>query len=200
MCVSFIDVMDHFISEFDRRFSQDNIDVWMTVDYLVPENIDFLCPTKLKPLLDYAMSIPAVSKNIRTQRAAAFEAECDVFRGPLNEAEWKSGAQEEIDLKDVFAYVTRQYSCAAPCLSNLYKLALTIGFTSDTVESVFSRRTIIDSARRQSMTPYRESNLTLVYFEKQLCRDVTFEEFRAMWKKTGVSHFTILNLNLFLLL
>ena len=52
MCVSCIDVMDHFISEFDRRFLQDNIDVWMTVDYLVPENKDFLCATKLKPLLD----------------------------------------------------------------------------------------------------------------------------------------------------
>ena len=125
--------------------------MWMAVDYLVPENKDFLCPTKLKPLLDYAMSIPAVSKNIRTQNAASFEAECEVFRGPLNDVEWKRGAQEEIDLRDVSAYVTRQYSCAAPCLSNLYKLALTIGFTSATVESVFSRRTIIDSARRQSI-------------------------------------------------
>ena len=46
MCVSFIDVMDHFISEFDRRFLQDNIDVWMEVDYLVPENNDFLCAIK----------------------------------------------------------------------------------------------------------------------------------------------------------
>ena len=86
-------------------------------------------------------------------------------------------------MRDVYAYVTRQYSCAAPCLSNLYKLALTNGFTSATVESVFSRRTIIDSARRKSMTPYRESNLPLLYFEKQLCRDVTFEEFRAEWRK-----------------
>ena len=91
MCESFIDVMDHFISEFNRRFSQDNIDVWMAVDYLVPENINFLCATKLKPLLDYAMSIPAISKNIRTQNAASFEAESDVFRGPLNDVEWKRG-------------------------------------------------------------------------------------------------------------
>ena len=99
-----------------------------------------------------------------------------------HDVEWKRGAQEEIDLRDVSAYITRQYSCAAHCISNLYKLALKIGFTSATVESVFSRRTIIDSARRQSMTPYHESNLTLLYFEKQLRRDVTFEEFRAVWR------------------
>ena len=183
MCVSSIEVMDHFISEFDRRFSQYNIDVWMAVDYLVPEKKDFLCPTKFKPLLDYVMSIPDVTNNINTQNAASFKAECDVFRCPLNDVKWKRGAQEEIELRDVSTYVTRQYSCAAPCLSNLYKIALTFGFTSATVEFIVYRRTIIDSARRQSIMPYCESNLTLLYFEKQLCRDVTFEEFRAVWRK-----------------
>ena len=68
MCLSSIDVMDHFISEFDRRFSRDNIDVWVAVDYLVPENKDFLCPTKLKTLLDYAMFIPAVSKKYKDSK------------------------------------------------------------------------------------------------------------------------------------
>ena len=54
------------------------------------------------------MSIPAVSQNRWTQNAASFEAGCDIVRGPLNDVKWKKGAQEEIDMRDVSAYVTRQ--------------------------------------------------------------------------------------------
>ena len=50
----------------------------------------------------------------------------------------------------------------------------TIRFTSASVECVFSRRTIIESARKRSMSPYRQCKLTLLYFVNQLCKEVTY--------------------------
>ena len=128
------------------------------------------------------MSVPAISKNLKPHSTASLDAECQVFKGPLLDVEWKKN-EETVDLRDVGAHVMNNFGKTTPYLCSLYKVALTIGFTSATVECVFSRRTIIDSARRRSMTPYRESNLTLLYFEKQLCKEVTFEEFKLEWRR-----------------
>ena len=180
---SIVEVTDYFKEDFDRRFSEENIAIWQAVDHLLPGIETFLCSTRLQPLLDYAMTVPVISNKLNGPKAGSLSAECEMFKGPLIEIEWTPNEQGIVDMRDVAAYVIKSYSNTAPILCILYQVALTIGFTRASVECVFSRRTIIDSARRRSITLYRQCKLTLLYFEKQLCKEVTYEQFKKEWRK-----------------
>ena len=68
----------------------------------------------------------------------------------------------------------KNYSGAATVLTQLYKLSITAGYASVTNECSFSALQQIDSPRRRSMSPYRECDLTFLYFERELLDSVTF--------------------------
>ena len=69
----------------------------------------------------------------------------------------------------------------ADILQQLFLVAVTAGYSSSVAECVFSALTRIDICHRQKMTPYRETCLTLLHFEKTITRSITFEQFLEKW-------------------
>ena len=73
-----------------RRFSRNNMACWKSMDVLIPNTEELLDPIVLKPLYEYAITIPTV------QRYADADAdtdnlicECKVFKNVLNEKSWE---------------------------------------------------------------------------------------------------------------
>ena len=60
-----------------------------------------------------------------------------------------------------------------------FKVAVTAGYSTSTVESVFSALARTGLPHRRRMRDDRESDLTLLSFEKDLTRRATFAEFLA---------------------
>ena len=58
---SIIEVTDYFSEDFNQRFSEENVAIWQAVDHLLPGNENFVCSTRLQPLLDYAMTVAVIS-------------------------------------------------------------------------------------------------------------------------------------------
>ena len=75
------------------------------------------------------------------------------------------------------------YADAAPVLISMYKLAMTCGYASARVESLFSAMSYVDAPRRQRSTSERECALTHLFFERNLVKEITFEEFCEEWLK-----------------
>ena len=59
------DVLYNIVNEFDRRFSRDNIACWKSKNVLIPNTERFLKPIVLKPLYEYAMTIPTIKRKLR---------------------------------------------------------------------------------------------------------------------------------------
>ena len=72
---------------------------------------------------------------------------------------------------------------SARVITVILTVAVVSGYSTATVENVFSARQRIDSRRRRKLTPYKQGNLTLLHFEKQITKSVTFDEFLAVWKR-----------------
>ena len=88
-----------------------------------------------------------------------------------------------MNFNKVSSYVIKKHAKAAVILSQLYKLSVVAGYASVTNECSFSALQQRDSPRRRSMTPYRECNLTSLYFEEEVLSLITFEGFVKEWFK-----------------
>ena len=122
----------------------------------------------------YAQSIPAIKAAVG--ESLTFNQLCcviQVFKEHLGIVE---GLQ---CMEKIVAKVKRFHS--AKCIGALYKVAVTAGYSTNTVESGFSALANIDLPQRQRMRDHRESDLTILSFEKDFARGVTFEEFLAKW-------------------
>ena len=86
-------------------------------------------------------------------------------------------------MNKVANYIMKRYAKAADILSQLYKLAIVADYASVTNECSFSALQQIDAPRRRIMTPYRECNLTFLYFEKVVLSSITFDDFVKEWFK-----------------
>ena len=96
---------------------------------------------------------------------------------------WPVDEHGKIDLVAVAHVIAEDHGKTAPVLTNLYKVAVTAGFTSTRCECLFSSLTRIDSPQRRSMKTERECNLAyLAYENKVLIDDITFDSFLAEWK------------------
>ena len=59
-----VEVINNLNVEFDNRFNDVNRQLWTSFQTLKPSNIPFLDAGELKPLLDYAKTIPVVSRSL----------------------------------------------------------------------------------------------------------------------------------------
>ena len=66
---------------------------------------------------------------------------------------------------------------------------MTCGYASARVESLFSAMSYVDAPRRQRSTSERECALTHLFFERNLVKEITFEEFCEEWLKKPRSLF-----------
>ena len=169
---------------------------------LKPSNIPFLDAEELKPLLDYAKTIPVVSRRVEELSFDQLKSECAVFRSvimdfsdtqdrlaeaefqkkkPENEAKGRMTKEEKKENKMTQLTQFVLTLTGADILQQLYLVAVTAGYSSSVVECVFSALNRIDTCHRRSMTPYRETSLTLLHFENTITRAITFKQFLVKW-------------------
>ena len=154
----------------------------------------FLQYDVLKPLYDYAVTIPVVSELFVKLKVsdADLEAECRIFSRALGGKTWHADENGKIDLVDVANIVEKDHGKTAPVLTELYQVAVTAGFTSTRVECLFSSLTRADSPQRRSMKTKRECDHAYLAFESQvLMNEFSFESFLAEWKLSARKLFDI---------
>ena len=88
-----------------------------------------------------------------------------------------------VDIGDIHEFLCKPYTDAAPVLISMYKLAMTCEYASARVESLFSAMSYVDAPRRQHSKSERECALTHLFFERNLVKDITFEESCEEWLK-----------------
>ena len=181
----FIECLDLLNAEFMRRFSTKNIALWEAMSALSPLSRVYLEYDILKPLFEYASTIPVLRDFYLKEKLSTkdLEAECGIYACVFKDKEWPRNKNEKIDLSEVAIIVINDYQKGAPILSSLYKVAVTSGYTSTRVECVFSSLTRIDSPQRRSMRTQREADLAYLSFKsKVLMNDITFDDFYRAWK------------------
>ena len=130
------------------------------------------------------MRLPSINTKLAGKSFQNLQAECSVFKVPLQEVDWEIDPSSKcIDTNKVANYVMKRYAKAADTLSQLYKLAIVAGYAIVTNECSFPALQQIDAPRRRSMTLYRECNLTFLYFEKVVLSSITFDDFVKEWFK-----------------
>ena len=96
---------------------------------------------------------------------------------------WSKDKYGQIDLNSVAKVVDEEYSPSAIILNQLYGAAITAGYSSSRVECLFSARTRIDTIHRRQQTPYRQSELTHLHFEREMTKSIKFSDFVKKWKE-----------------
>ena len=96
----FKEPLDLIESEFERRFVSENIKLWKAMEALSPKSSNYLNYKILKPLYDYAVTIPVLTEIFVEQKVLAtdLKAECRIFSRTLEEKTWPVGEHGKIDL------------------------------------------------------------------------------------------------------
>ena len=182
--------IDRMEEDFNRRFSSENTAIWSALEYLVPSSYTtFLDYTLIAPLFSWATTIPAVKQRFIQEQLTTtnLEAECRVFSRILGK-EYEAGSFEHdtrkgtIDILKVAIYMARNHRETAPVLTTLYRLAITIGYSSARCECVFSSLSKIDAPQRRKQSTKRETNLTFLHFERKTLMNIKFDDFLKVWE------------------
>ena len=177
-----VELKDVMLAEFKSRFCEENVKLWNSMDALHPNSKRFLDASLLQPLYEYSLTIPNVSKVLLEKNAdiEVLNAQCKVHKTVIEEYVKKL---DSADVFDVFRELQSNYSATAFVLIMLYRVAITMGYASARVECLFSAMAHIDTPSRRSQSPYRECSLTHLFFERDIVKDITFEDFSKEWNK-----------------
>ena len=177
-----VELKDVLMNEFDNRFASKNIDLWTSMEALHPKSEKILDTTLLMPLYEYSNTVPVIC-NYMTQEKVDSEvlrSQCNIHKGLILR---KFNYTDTIDLLDILQFLNSDYSSTAFVLIMLYKVAITCGYGSARVECLFSAMSHVDTLKRRNQSPYRECNLTHIYFERDIVKSITFEDFENEWCK-----------------
>ena len=179
-------------TEFNSRFASSNTILWEAMETLSPRSSNVLNYETLIPLYEYASTkysyvfkVFVLYETFAEHGVSSkdLKAECRIFSRVLKDAKWPEKKDRRIDLVAVASIIAKDHGKSALILSNLYRVAVTAGFTSPRVECLFSALTRIDLPQRRSMKTARECDLAYLAFEnKVLMEDITFESFLVEWK------------------
>ena len=182
------EVIDTLNSELDERFQQADTALWKAFEHLNPASDSFLDAGELAPLLRYALQIPAIRQKLPANVSQEqLNAECTVFRTMISDERdrlHRVGREcKRKEKKNTMNGLTKYVMGlgGATILKQLYLVASTAGYSSSVVECCFSALNRIDTCHRRTMTPYREAELTLLHFENDLTRKISFEDFKKLW-------------------
>jgi hypothetical protein len=117
----FIECLDLLNAEFMRRFSTENIALWEAMSALSPLSRVYLEYDILKPLFEYASTIPVLRDFYLKEKLSTkdLEAECRIYARVFKDKEWPRNKNEKIDLSEVAIIVINDYQKGAPILSSL---------------------------------------------------------------------------------
>ena len=139
-------VLDHFLSELDRRFSTSNLDLMKCLDACNPLSSQFLDSVLLSSLASkYNVNHEFLSNETLLAKRALQE----------NEKEAES-------VLEVYHQLL-QLQTAFPTLTKIFKIALTIVVSTAQCERSFSALTRIKTHLRTTMTDQRLADLPFVH-------------------------------------
>ena len=177
-----IEIIDNVDAQFTERFSKNNTQLWTSYEVLNPHTDKFLDPYSLRPLYDYALSIPSVKKNLLDSSFETLRSECVVFKETLRAQPWKLKNNGTIEnISEVYLYIQNILQFSAKNLAALFHVAATAGYSSARVECAFSALARIDTPLRRHMKTEPELRLAHLHFEKDTVRKITFHIFVKEW-------------------
>ena len=179
-----VECVDQMEEEFSHRFSDENTEVWASMEALLPNSKYFMAIEHLYPLFRYAVNILTIKQTFISESLGKgdFEAECRIFRRILlKEDSMHDTREKEVDMCKLCVFMDKNHVNNAPILTLLYKLAVTAGYASARVECLFSALTKVDPPQRRRMTTERESNLSFLHFERSTLMELKFEDFLKIW-------------------
>ena len=168
-----VESLDRLNSELERRFDVKDMTIWAAMDALNTSADGFLNPETVCPIFEYCLEIPAGQESIGgkslEEKQTVLAAECRVFRetiqNPLEE-----GLPDDAPIEEVLNYLEANYNESAPYLIQIFKVAVTAGYTQTCVECLFSALNRIDTPHRRNQLSTCQTNLTLLHFEQEVTR------------------------------
>lgn len=177
----FGEILDMTLDELRLRFNKENFSIFIASFSLLPQSETFFDPVCLKPLLEYALTIPVFKvQNTDDNVFELLRAECEIFKTCVMQ---KSSHLHNVTMSDILNILGNNYRDSARVLYSLTAIAALLGYSNVSCESLFSRQKKIDAPNRQSMSTLRKGNLTFLYYEKHLCQDIEFHDFAIEWRK-----------------
>ena len=166
-----IDVLE---SEFQRRFSNDNVTLWHSMESLSPNSKKFIDAESLKPLFEYAKTLPVMRREYSRINVSIedLKGECLIFSRVLRNKEFSIDENGVIDLVEVGSHLLEKHKESAPILGSLYKVAITAGFSSTRVECLFSSLTMIGTHQRRPLLTKGECQLAYLAFDRKTLLDI----------------------------
>ena len=149
------------------------------MESLSPNSEKFIEAESLKPLFEYAKTIPVLRREYSRLNVSIedLKGECRFFSRVLRNKEFRKDENGVIDLVEVGSHLIEKHKESAPILCSLYKVAITAGFSSTRVECLFSSLTMIDTPLRRLMLTERECQLAYLAFECKTLLDISFDTF-----------------------
>ena len=135
------------------------------------------------------LTVPKINDklcSLRVDDLTALQSECKVFKNVIVR---KFEKCTNVDVGDIYVFISENCAEAAPVLTSLYKLSITCGYASARVECLFSAMSYVDAPRRQCSKSERKCALTHLYFEREMVKNITFAEFSEEWLKKPRSLF-----------
>ena len=178
----FKECIDVIENEFKRRFSDDDVNLWCSMECLSPKSDRFLDADSLNPLFEYAKTIPVIHKEYMRLDLSEqdLKCECRIFKRVLEKKDFSQNGL--IEFINVAEYVIKNYLESAPVLCTLYQVAITAGYSQTRVECLFSSLAMVDTPQRRSMLTKRECLLAYLSFESKTLFKIDFETFLSAWK------------------
>ncbi len=150
-------VMDHMLSEMERRFSETNLGVMKGVQACNPTSSTFLEVSILKEMASlYSLSDDLLST------------ECHLAKRTL------AGKNIE-SVTDVYSFLI-SLQTAFPTLTKLLRIALTLAVSTTQCEISFSALKRIKTYLRTNMSEQRLTDISLLSIERELSNTISFTD------------------------
>ena len=150
-------VLDHILSELDRRFTKTNLDLMKSVQACSPSSSSFLEPTQL----NYLASFYSLSTDLLAN-------ECVLAKGTLQNKELNS-------VTDVYCHI-HPLQAAFPTLKKILQIALTLAVSTAQCERSFSAVKRIKTYLRTVMTEKRLADIALLSIENDLSDKISLDD------------------------
>ena len=150
-------VLDHILSELDRRFTKTNLDLMKSVQACSPSSSSFLEPTQL----NYLASFYSLSTDLLAN-------ECVLAKGTLQNKELNS-------VTDVYRHI-HPLQAAFPTLKKILQIALTLAVSTAQCERSFSAVKRIKTYLRTVMTEKRLADIALLSIENDLSDKISLDD------------------------
>lgn len=167
-------VLDHMLSEIDRRFSKVNLDHMKALQACTPNSSHFLDVSRLMPL------------------ASFYSLDTDLLANETSLAKRTLQDKTMESVMDVFTIILPM-EAAFPTIKKLLQIALTLVVSTAQCERSFSALKRIKTYLRTTMSEERLANTAVISMEKDLADNVSFDDILTQFEGTDKNRTILLS-------